>query len=43
MFHLAHVQIIGKMNYGATIKYEIKSRQIYGYVRELKYHAKKYN
>ena len=41
MFHLAHVQIIGKMNYGATIKYEIKSRQPRGYIRVIKYYAEK--
>ena len=42
-FHLDHLQILGNNECGATRKDAIKSRQINGDIRVIKYHAGKYS
>ena len=40
--HLAHVQILGRNQCGATIKYTMEQCQLYGEIQVRKNHAEKY-
>ena len=40
-FHLAHIQILRKNEYGATRKEATISSQPYGYIRDIKYDKEK--